>query len=346
MNKYLILSDGNSSHTLKWVKELNKYFDVYIISFNGFSAELREIVAENKLFNFETSLLIRGGNIKVLKHIFSVATLIKTIGPKYINAHYLTSYGTVACIATFLTGYDGKLILSAWGSDALVTPNRNYLYFLLTKWLLKKADIITSDSEYMTKKIQGIYKKANVLTFPFGIEQVPHVEIEDKNEFMFFSSRALEPNYNIDWVIRLFADLHKEDSRCKLFIAHNGTERNELEKLVSNLEIKDSVKFIGFLSAIQQAEYYTKCKYYFSLPTSDSTSVSLLEAMAYGCTPIVSDIPANREWIEDNINGIILNKNNKNLLKNLNFDAFHINRKKIADKAIWENNIKEYIKKL
>ncbi len=346
MNKYLILADGNSSHTLKWVKELNKYFDVYIISFNGFSKEIEEQIATDKLFSLRTELMVSGGNISALKHIPKVTRLINLIQPNYINAHYITSYGTIACIAMQLTGYSGKLILSAWGSDVLVTPNKNFMYFHLTKLLLNKADIITSDSEYMTKKIQEIYKKANILTFPFGIEQFPNVTIEDKNQFMFFSSRALEPNYNIDWVIRVFADLYKQDSRCKLFIAHNGTERNELEKLVANLGIKDSVKFIGFLSAMQQAEYYTKCKYYFSLPTSDSTSVSLLEAMAYGCTPIVSDIPANSEWIEDNINGIILNKDNKISLKNIKIDAFYINRKKITDKAIWGNNIKEYIKSL
>ena len=31
----------------------------------------------------------------------------------------------------------------------------------------------------------------------------------------------------------------------------------------------------------------------------------MLEALAYGCLPIVSDLPANREWIEDGVNGII-----------------------------------------
>ena len=45
---------------------------------------------------------------------------------------------------------------------------------------------------------------------------------------------------------------------------------------------------------------------YISIPTSDSTSVTLLEAMAAGSLPIVSDLPANREWIEDGKNGFLL----------------------------------------
>lgn len=38
---------------------------------------------------------------------------------------------------------------------------------------------------------------------------------------------------------------------------------------------------------------------FISIPSSDSTSVSLLEAMCCGLFPIVSDLPANREWIHD-----------------------------------------------
>lgn len=346
MNKYLVLSDGNSPHTLKWVKELNKYFDIYIISFNGFSKEIQDQIESDKLFDLRTDVMIGGGNIRVLKHISKVASLVNSIHPDYINAHYITSYGTVACIVSYLTGYTGKLILSTWGSDVLVTPNKNPMYFYLTKLLLKKADIITSDSDYMTKKIQEIYKKTNVLTFPFGIEKFPDVEIEDKNEFLFFSSRALEPNYNIAWVIQVFFYLHSKDSRRKLIIAHDGREKSALVELAENFGIKDSVKFVGFLNAKQQECYYKKCKYYFTLPMSDSTSVSLLESMAYGCTPIVSDIPANREWIEDGINGIVLKEDDSIQLDKFMIDGFYANREKIEKRAIWSNNIKEYIKSL
>jgi glycosyltransferase involved in cell wall biosynthesis len=36
---------------------------------------------------------------------------------------------------------------------------------------------------------------------------------------------------------------------------------------------------------------------YVSVPSSDGTSVSLLEAMTAGAYPIVSDLAANREWV-------------------------------------------------
>jgi glycosyltransferase involved in cell wall biosynthesis len=45
---------------------------------------------------------------------------------------------------------------------------------------------------------------------------------------------------------------------------------------------------------------------YVSTSLSDSTSVSLLEAMAAGAFPVVTDIEANREWIEDGRNGFLV----------------------------------------
>jgi glycosyltransferase involved in cell wall biosynthesis len=45
---------------------------------------------------------------------------------------------------------------------------------------------------------------------------------------------------------------------------------------------------------------------YVSASLSDTTSVSLLEAMACGLFPIVTDIPANHEWITDGENGRVV----------------------------------------
>jgi hypothetical protein len=43
--------------------------------------------------------------------------------------------------------------------------------------------------------------------------------------------------------------------------------------------------------------------WYLSLPRSDSVAVSVLEAMANGMLPVLSDLPANRELVQDGVNG-------------------------------------------
>jgi hypothetical protein len=71
------------------------------------------------------------------------------------------------------------------------------------------------------------------------------------------------------------------------------------------------------------------------------------EAMAYGCVPIVSDIPANREWIKHLENGIILNKgaNIVGSIKQINSShVFDLNRMIILNNALFPEKINQFFK--
>jgi len=46
--------------------------------------------------------------------------------------------------------------------------------------------------------------------------------------------------------------------------------------------------------------------FYFSMTASDGASLSLMEAMALGAIPVVSDIEPNREWIGQGVNGVLV----------------------------------------
>lgn len=343
---YLMLSDGKSAHTLKWAKELEKFYDVYVVSLNGLADELSVLLGTDKCFDYMVPINVNGGNIGVLKSVGFVSKLIKSIQPTVINAHFITSYGTVACLASIIAGYKGKVVLSAWGTDILVTPWKNKVYFYLTKFVLQRASLVTSDSEYMSDKIMEISSNTKVMTFPFGVEKLPDMEYTDKDDTLFFSNRALEENYNIDVVIKLFYELYKQDNRRKLVIAHNGTQKDYLVGLTDSLGLSDNVKFVGYLTAEQMAEYYKKSRYFVSIPTSDATSVSLLEAMAYGCIPIVSDLPANREWIIEGENGIIYKNNNMDLSVIDSLIVYNRNREIIKRRAVWRDSVIDFCNKL
>lgn len=347
VQKYLMLADGHSVHTYKWAKELMKQYDLYIFSFCDYSVQLKDLLPEQKLFRYSTKIEPNGGNIHIIFCLYALICILKKVNPIIINAHYITSYGTVAYIASMLTGFKGKIVMSAYGSDILSSPKNNKAYYFLTRWLLQKADYVTSDSLFMTDMIHLMSKETHVITFPFGVEYMPDISADDKDDLLFFSNRILAPNYNIERVIMFFHKQWMIDNDRKLFIANDGTEKNNLIELVNILGIENSVQFVGYLSEKEQAEYYKRCRYYISLPKSDSTSVSLLEAMSYGCVPIVSDIPANREWVMNGGNGIVLDRDDKVDLNAINKSlAFIENRNIIIHRAIWKDNIKTFINHL
>ena len=101
-----------------------------------------------------------------------------------------------------------------------------------------------------------------------------------------------------------FASLSSPQAR--LVVANDGSLRETLVARAQALGIAARVSFVGRLNAVTQAAYYARARWYISLPTSDSVSVSVLEAMAYGCVPILSDLSANRELVQDGENGCIL----------------------------------------
>ena len=93
-------------------------------------------------------------------------------------------------------------------------------------------------------------------------------------------------------------------------------------------------------------KHYQKAEYYISIPNSDATSVSLLEAMQYGAIPIVSNIPANREWILDGVNGIYFDDNKKLNEMKTEENFAKINQNILKSKALFPKSIKDFVYKV
>ncbi|MEI6694739.1 MAG: glycosyltransferase [Bacteroidota bacterium] len=342
--KYLFFGNAQSVHLIKWIKALAPLCDVYVISSTTIHPDLNNIVDIDKCFSLYLSIEAGGGNIKILQSLYKVNAIIKRIQPDVVNAHYITSHGLITSIIKHCWNHKFLLIASTWGSDILITPHKNIGYKMITKFILNTSDIITSDAQVMTEEIKKL-SNTKILTFTFGLESLPEVSLNEKNFNYFFSNRILSSNYNIDKVIRHFSSIFKQNKEAKLYIANEGEDKAKLVALCKQLNMGTAVEFIGFLNQNEQSDFYRKSGFYYSLPTSDATSVSLLEAMAWACIPIVSDIPANREWITNEYNGIVLSAidipfDHEILLKKE--EIMGINRTIIADKAIFKNSIASF----
>ena len=65
----------------------------------------------------------------------------------------------------------------------------------------------------------------------------------------------------------------------------------------------DRVEFGGRVSQADLPRWYRKSDLYVSPSHVDGSSVSLMEALACGLPALVSDIPANKEWVQEDRNG-------------------------------------------
>jgi glycosyltransferase involved in cell wall biosynthesis len=158
----------------------------------------------------------------------------------------------------------------------------------------------------MTEKIQSMgIPKELIVTFPYGVDRAffyPRTEpLEGGPRIL--SNRKLEPVYSISTLIDAFPAIREAYNQATLTVAGDGKLRSELASR-SDLSIaRRAIVFVGDVDHARMPVLLRDHHIYVSTSLSDTTSVSLLEAMACGLFPVVSDIPANREWVEDGVNG-------------------------------------------
>jgi glycosyltransferase involved in cell wall biosynthesis len=348
--KYVIFGDASYPHVYKWYLALSEHYDVHVISFaSGDNIKF----SYRNLHTIDVATNQNGGNFRLLAYTPKIGKILRSINPDIVNAHYLTSYGFItALLKPFIP--NTKIVMSAWGSDILVTPQRNVVYKYITKFTLKCADLITSDCHYMSDVINQLVKKGNVSTFPMGIDESQVLmNTEKQSIFTFLSLRTLVKNSNVDLIIDAFNKVHLLHPNTQLLIAHKGNEEEYLKSKVRSLGITDAVKFLGFLTAEELENVMSNSHVYLSMLTSDAVSVSLLETMASEMIVIASDLPANKEFITDQGNGFITSISSEHInsamlqclaMSDAERELIYSKcRDIILEKAIWKNNYSYYL---
>jgi L-malate glycosyltransferase len=304
--RLVLIGDGESPHLLKWARALAREpaLELWAVSSRRFLPGFDLCLpAERRLaLGFEHQAA--GGNIGLLAHLPRLVRWLRRVKPDCLHAHYLTSHGTLAWLARRLGQVPGRLVGSAWGSDILVTPDRGWPWRSLTTRVLRDCSLCTSDSQHMAARMRDL-GAGEVMVFPFGLDSLPAAP-SAKDRTLVFANRGLEPIYQPERVLDAFAVMAETEPALRLVVANDGSRRNSLEERCRQGPLSGRVRFVGRLSAEAQDDWYARAQWYLSLPRSDSVSVSVLEAMAHGCIPILSDLPANRELVQDGVNGLIV----------------------------------------
>jgi glycosyltransferase involved in cell wall biosynthesis len=298
--RLVLIGDGESPHVAKWARALAPRVELYALSSRGFAPGFP--VAVDRRLALDTQPRFEGGNVGLLAALPRAARWLRAVRPDWLHAHYVTSHGTLAWLAQRVFRAPGRLACSAWGSDILVTPRRSSLARWLTRRVLAASAVCTSDSAHMAQRMHELGAR-EVMTFPFGLDALPPLP-SNKDDRLFFANRGLETIYAPERVIDAFAHIAAAWPDAWLVVANDGSLRRALEARAAPLG--DRVRFVGRLDAEAQARWYAAARWYLSLPESDSVSVSVIEAMAHGCIPLLSDLPANRELVRDGENGLIV----------------------------------------
>lgn len=260
-------------------------------------------LAEEKLDNYTTQIFsFRSSNpLNWLANYQQLKSFLKNTRPDLVHIHQINR------LAVFVVRACRKLnipvVVTAWGSDVLLVPNKSRLNKFLVKSVLKNAAVITADADSMIEAINNLTapEKKEVHSIQYGIDPISAANKEN----LIFSNRLHSALYNIDKVITDFAAFHKTHSEWKLVVGGVGDQTEKLKELAVKSGVDESVDFVGWLTAEQNAHWYSRAKIYVSIPESDGMSVSVLEALSADCIPVCSDIDVTNSWLKDGVNGVI-----------------------------------------
>ncbi len=322
------MGNFKSVHLKRWIKHfIERGHQVSLLSYSGGSIQMEGLTVHSLLEKISgdaqrptntptplfgtkewahrhlpLGLLTARMSLKWLRH--GIKKKLKEIQPDILHGHFLVEHGFFAAITGF-----SPLVVSAWGSDLLIHPQRSLINRLLVNYTVKRSSLIHVMAPFMARKIEemGIHR-GKIISANFGVDEaLLDVQPQSrKGRPILVSTRMLKDVYNNATLIRAIAVVRKCHPDVLLRLAGDGPLRKPLETLVDELGLQTNVEFAGFLSGSKLIGALSAANLYLSTSLSDGTSVSLLEAMAVGLFPIVSDIAGNREWITDGANGFLV----------------------------------------
>lgn len=323
----VLLVGSSYSHTVNYYNLIkDKVADIFLFTDN------KTDKIPSKAFDFSLTNFL-----SIPKRIKQLRKEIKEYHPDIIHIHQANAYAFFAIKAS--KGLNIPIITTLWGSDVLLMPKRNFILRKMFQYIIENSQLLTADATILKDEaIKYTSKKLDVTIVNYGIEFLP-IPIEKEN--LIYSNRLHYSIYNIDRIIKDFVKFNLEN-KFKLIVGAVGEDTEILKSMTSQLNGKENVTFCGWLTKEDNIANYAKSKIYVSIPDSDGTAISLLEAMYYECLPIVSDLPANREWIEDGKNGIIISSADKNIFEKINkidiASAITFNKQLIKEKGNKETN--------
>lgn len=321
-----VLADFDGPHARSWLRWfIDNGHDVHAISFyppatpiDGATTHvLRDRAAAQAPAAASAPADPRGGRMRSLARLAhamryrraGLARIVREIAPDVFHGHFVVEHGFYGAMAGA-----HPYVVTAWGSDVLVEPNRDPISRQIARWTLARADAITSNNAYMAERVVGLgapREKVHVVTLGaerYDIERaadsVNRRDVAPDRLPVVLSTRAHEANYNIGDIIDAFAIVLRARPDARLVIAHSGTQTEALRQRARPLG--DAVSFTGTLDRAALRDALTDAEVFVSVPSSDATSVALLQAMGAGALPVVSDLPAVREWVRDGDNGLVV----------------------------------------
>jgi len=338
--KVLLLAKSSSFHTERFTAELRQQ-------------ECHVLVASLERGHIHHFHLKQRGPHRIFHYLIAPAEirrLINRFQPDVINPHYAAGYGFSAALANL--GKSTPIVLNLWGGDILLAPKKSFLHKMKPVLGLKAADCVIGDSQYLVSAAEELAPLACKRVIPWGIEQrylaLHRQSYTFQNPLRIIVPRTQEKLYNNQFIVQSLAPLVRAGT-VEITFTNFGSLAESFRRQTQAVTGR-GVRFYDKMLRSEFLPFMAKHDVYLSASTTDSSPVSLIEAMALGLLPIAADIPGVREWL-DAESGYLFKQHDPEALRTLVIrlleekDPHEPMRKKnlarVKQKALFEENVAE-----
>jgi glycosyltransferase involved in cell wall biosynthesis len=163
---------------------------------------------------------------------------------------------------------------------------------------LRRADCVVVPSGYLAAIFTGFGICTTVVSNGINCENFRFRHREPLRPQL-ICTRAFEPYYRVDLVIRAFSLVKKEFPEARITLVGSGTLSGPLHELVNELGIQEAVEFAGAVKNEEIHKFYDVSDIFVNASEVDNMPVSVLEAFASG-TVVVSTSPGGIPYMVEN----------------------------------------------
>jgi N-acetyl-alpha-D-glucosaminyl L-malate synthase BshA len=224
-----------------------------------------------------------------------------------LHVHYAIPHAASAYLAgQILAPHAPRVVTTLHGTDITVVGN-DPSFLPITRFSVLKSDGVTVPSAYLARATRENLELPD--DFPLEIlpnfvdtdHYAPAPRAPDAPRRIVHNSN-FRPVKRVDDVIRVFAEVRR-DRACELVLIGDGPERSRLERVVHELGLASSVRFLGkqlqFVEVLQGADV-------FLLPSeTESFGLAALEALSCGTPVVATRVGGVPEVVDDGVTGYL-----------------------------------------
>jgi glycosyltransferase involved in cell wall biosynthesis len=300
------LGDPNSIHLRRWVTFFaERGHRVTLLAPTGLKVDpgLPSSVAFERFRRFNPRTLFPP--LSFLRARRSVRKAVARVGPDVLNAHFLTIHGWHAWMSGF-----HPYAVTLWGSDIYIGPRRWWAVRMMARLTLGAADLVMADSEDLKRGAEELgspSSRTELIGWGVDVKRFcggsAPAELRSRlgldGRRVVFSPRAVKALYRQGVVVEALAQLPSDV--VVLMSRHNSdpAEVAAIERQAASVGISDRVISVPEIPHAEMPDFLRLADVVVSVPVSDSTSVTILEALACERQVVAVDLPSVREWLEE-----------------------------------------------